>query len=410
MKKTLFTLIMLISSAIFSTSSAATADSTVGVNKLSDDYMQVSLVTVTSGKQLTNCLGNTALHVKCVAEGEDVCYTFSPVSEGCALISDYILNRVKARYQAVPTAQLVNRYKKEGRGIAERELNFTPQERLALSKRLKALTSKGAEDYIFDLTRTGSSAMMAAVIDSALADESAYISYPALPDMLQGTHSTELPFVLRHSPWYELALQLFMPRSGITESTINSRFAPETMSFALRYAELSSYITVKRPALKGYNSTLQTAAIKVQRPWLTPRIFAIILLVITAIMSFVDMYIGYKWFHWVYDTLLMTIYTLLGLLITTMVVTRFGDAGGFNWFVLVINPLPLLLWLFCRKRLFFRYIYRVYTISLAMFIIFSLWQLPQMSVTMLLFMLSVCIRCIGICRGQTTRRKQLATA
>jgi hypothetical protein len=110
--------------------------------------------------------------------------------------------------------------------------------------------------------------------------------------------------------------------------------------------------------------------------------------------------IGERLWHWkrlpkVTDYVLFALQCIAGifLLYVTLVTGLFGI--HWNWYLILFNPLPLILWLCCRKRNGYTKVYLWYACLLAVFIVSMPLVTTQSDTSHLLIAATFAIRCFN---------------
>ena len=93
------------------------------------------------------------------------------------------------------------------------------------------------------------------------------------------------------------------------------------------------------------------------------------LLLLVLLITLIEWKPGWRAPARVADIVLLTLQTTLGIALLYMSCVSGLFGTHWNWYLVVFNPLPLLLWLGLRKRPWYHSVYWVYTLVLVLFII-----------------------------------------
>ena len=172
----------------------------------------------------------------------------------------------------------------------------------------------------------------------------------------------------RRSPWVQFLLITLGGTACDETWDVGNRIAPEVVIplFA------NSHIEGKqgsRPMIKGEGKELLHGGMEIVPNNVTPVWVFGLLLVIAILITVLQ---GFK--RWdklanSFDVCLLGFQFLLGMFLVGT--SCFGSIVGahWNWYLIVFNPLPLVIWLIWRKRKGFYKVYLLYTAVLVLFII-----------------------------------------
>lgn len=340
---------------------------------LREDYINASLLVATSGTAIYSAPGHAALRLECPKHGIDYCFEFDNIIN-LTHILDYINGDMQGVYHRTFTQAFLNRYTEEGRGVVSMPLNLTPEQETKLWQSLDYLTdSVGAMPFDF-LSNNCCSIVVQALKESL---DSETIEYASLNPHLAGTHRQVFPYIFKNAPWAEFCWNLLMGTDFDQELDLDTRLFPMALIDLFPDAVIRDAQGGSRPLGRAKPQTLVNAR-QPDAPFpITPKDIFIALLALALVASATEFFRGYTILSRVVDVVLMTIETLLGLIVSYMLIFSHQVATSWNWLIIVLSPVPLLLWILWRGKQKFHRVYLVFTIVLLVFIL-GIPLIPQM--------------------------------
>ena len=146
------------------------------------------------------------------------------------------------------------------------------------------------------------------------------------------------------------------------------RLSPQSLVEILQQATIESDSTASRPVLNGSTQLLQQT-VPPSPSKSTPTMVFSIVLVIVLLITLGEWLWGWKKLPLAIDVILLCLQTIIGLCLiyTSSIANLFGSR--WNWYLIPMNPLPLIIWLTLRKKSDFWKIYLAYTIILLLFVV-----------------------------------------
>ncbi len=397
MKKSLLTIVLMVFCAHVwaqGNSAVVNADS---INKAAEDpdFITVSLLKATPGKEIYSLIGHAFLRLQSPSNNLDIAYSFSmDITPGD--IIRFMQGKAMAGYIYEPTQKVIDDYKKEGRGVSEVKLNLTPKEKQELWRFLDTQLKKGPV-YHYDYLHTQCSSMTIFAVESILDNET--IVYGKLPEEVKrpyGSYRIILKDLCRNCPWEYLFWNLTLGNHGDNSDDFNGRISPVELFDAWQDASLKDKDGNLRPMTIGKPKTL-TAVTRDDSPFpITPWIAFGALALIAALSVITDLKKKTPWLGHYMDIVLMAGHTIISLWITYLVLFSDLVATEWNWMIIVFNPLPVVLWALGRKRKWMHWCYAAFAaVPLAYIILTPL--IPQMkcSPSLCLLMAAFTLRAIA---------------
>lgn len=330
----------------------------------SSNFVTASVLVASPGEAIYSQLGHTAIRMECPVHNLDYCFSFEEEANMGGIIK-FFVGKTDAHMIAVPTAQFLAGFKKDGRQVKQYILNLTTHEKQELWRLLD-------NDYVdeelrhFNFLQNNCSSVSLRAIEDVMADES--IDFNGWPEPFKLNNGELMKHHVRFSPWLEFWCTSF----GGTESDAlwenEQRICPEILPQVLKQASLVSADGTQRPMLAGEKEILPLVNRFEASPLTPTLVFGALLLAVTLFTL--------AQFRWrmrragrVLDVLLMVLVTVVGLFLiyTSFVSGLFGK--HWNWYLIPFNPLPLIIWLIWRKRKGFYKVYLFYTAVLVLFIL-----------------------------------------
>ena len=232
------------------------------------NFVKVWLVTVTPGTEGTSTYGHAALRLQCESEDLDYCFSFSMESDGISILK-FVRGSTKGGFQSVTSETFLNRYKQEGRGISQIQLNLLPQEEQELWRLLDHEVEQGPR-WNYNFISTSCTSMCIWAVESCLDKE--HIEYHQLDPILNANYAEVLHSMSADSPWLELLLNMRFFNRRHETGDLNEKFSPDLLMSSWEKAFLINNEGMKRPMTVGERQILcqADALLAPHRPFLTP--------------------------------------------------------------------------------------------------------------------------------------------
>lgn len=341
----LLTMLLLTSNVSRAASEAAAASDSL--EQLKPDYITASLLVVSPAAEPYSLFGHCALRLQCPDHKMDYCFTFETPTDAKGLY-DFFRGKAMGGFAAAPTPAYLEYYRNAGRGVAQHQLNLTPKEKLMLWQHADKEIVRGG-CYRYNYLHTQCASMVIDLITSVLPSP---VGYRQLPAQTNGSFRDQMLTESAPYPWSRFFWQTIMGPAGDETGPFEHKLTPSTLPEVWRQATLSSD---NRHIISGDSETLTTtASVSSASIWtrlLTPTVVFSLLLILVVVITFGQWKWGWRRLPLFTDYLLLAIYIILALGLTALVLLSDLEATQWNWYLLVFNPLPLLLWAVRRKWL-----------------------------------------------------------
>ena len=365
----------------------------------STHFVTASLMVISPGNEIYSVFGHCVLHMQCPSKDLDYVYTFETEPN----YLKFFAGKSKACFVAVPTQEFLQKYKAEGRGVTEYELNLTPHEKQELWRALDEDMEEGPNRR-FTMLKSNCVSMSLFMVEQVL--EKRYIDFSPNNWLLRMGNARVLHSCLRHSPWADFIFFTFLGSEADKCWTVEELLSPATVGHCLQSDHIVSTGGHQRwPVICGKPHLLSKARPMVARSWFTPNVFALLLLLLIVGISICGHMCHQNRMLFVTDAFFFLLQTIIGfvLLYVSVVSCLFGR--GWNWYLIPFNPLPLVVWLCFRHRPHYNNVYAVYALILLMFIVVTPFITDQVDAAHLLIVAALMVRCAD--RFYNGRKEQI---
>lgn len=219
------------------------------------DFVKVWLVTVTPGNSTTSVFGHAALRLQCPSEQLDYCFTFSMESDDITIMK-YVKGSTKGGFESVPTEVFLQRYREEGRGVSQVQLNLLPHEEQELWRLLDHEVEQGPR-WNYNFITTSCTSMCIWAVEQCLDKE--HIEYHDLDPILSAPYAEVMHSVSAHAPWLELLMNVRFFNRRHDNGDLNDKFSPELLISSWQKATLVDEAGKSRLMTIGSVQTLYRA-------------------------------------------------------------------------------------------------------------------------------------------------------
>ena len=357
----------------------------------SSNFVTVSLLVTTPTDNLYSVFGHATLRMECPIHQLDYVFTFESDTDVGTFMTG-VAGKAIARYVAVPTQEFLSQVKKEGRGSTQYELALTLHEKQDLWRLLdEDMVRGGYQHFNLLLTNCLSSSMIK--VRECLHDE--YIDWgePQFPYTL--CNGDYFRYTVRNHPWVEFLFVTVMGTIYDKYTQTDLRLAPELVVPMMQQAQIVNLKTGERRAmLTGKSETLVEAVVMPKPSVITPMWVFGVLLALAILITVAEHLFKLTFVPRTFDAILLLWQTFLGFLL--LFVTFYSELFGstWNWYLIVFNPIPALLWLCCRKRSWYRHVWIMYAIILILFLL-ATPLLPVLDAPHQFITATMLIRCVN---------------
>lgn len=301
------------------------------IDRLAPDFVLVSLCVAdptTYSQDALGTSGHAFLRLQCPTFGLDYCFSYEGerVNDN---IYRYLSGKTKMGMFAIPTDEYLGDYRKWNRSVHEYRLNMPPD----AEQRLWEIVDNHTTNKIslrHDLNKYGCAITVVKYVKKAL--EGTPIVYAPDEEMEHMTRREIGYRSLANHPWFRFTSMIFTDNMADENLPID-----EKLIIPADLAEVWQQATVQdQPFATHIGDIVAGAPLDASKPWFTPMIAAILILLITIGMAFTR-YLYWDWF-------LLGIQAIYGsVLIFLWIVMR--EFGGSAYILMALfNPLPLIFW------------------------------------------------------------------
>ena len=369
----------------------AEPNDTIKVLPDSSNFVTASLLVATPTNTIYSVFGHATLRLECPVHHLDYVFTFeSDTNVGTFMTG--VAGKAIAKYVAVSTSDYLREIEKDKRGVTQYELNLIVEEEKELWRLLDEDMMAGGYRH-FNLLFTNCLSTSIIKLQQCLQGEYFEWGPTRFPQTL--VNGELFRYSVRNYPWVEF---LFVTVGGTIYDEYSQqeyRLVPE---FIVPMLEEARFVNIetgeKRPVFTGKSEVLIKAKDIPAPSTITPTLVFGLLLLFTILLTIGEWVWKWKKLPQAFDALLLTAQTLLGILL--LFVTVYSELFGstWNWYLVVFNPIPLLMWLLFRKRKFYSKIWLFYIVVLVVFLaatpFMSVLDMPHQMITA-----SMLVRCIN---------------
>lgn len=298
-------------------------------DSVDENFVIASVLLAEPGRALYSNAGHVTLRLQCPDHKLD--YVFSYESENVAQeILSFLAGNLKMGMFAIPTADYLDTYRQEQRGVKEYILNMPIEAKRNLWRVCDNRVMQGA-NLPYDYINRGCAYSTLRILQAGL--DTIPIQFGPWPEKFETMNRRELTALqMANYPWSWAFLNL-VGNGEINEpcSKAEKVIMPSDLIEVLSKARLRGV-----PLLSSSPTQLAPPGLAKQKPWFTPTLLAGIILLLTIIASVCK--------KSVMDYVLLTIQTILGAI--TVYLVFFSDLVCTESSCLIVpfNALPLLLW------------------------------------------------------------------
>ena len=300
-----------------------------GVNRDDPNFVTVSLLLTTPGKEIFSCAGHTCFRMECPQFKLDTCYSYE--SEGAySRLLAFFAGKLKMGMFAFPTKDYLAEYAKDGRGVRQYRLDLSPAAKVRLWKLLDDKVALGA-DQPYDYERRGCAQSTFRLLQEALLPERLAIA--RWPEKYRGKRRQIIASAIDNSPWARIAIHTIVGTGGDRDvTTFEKVVIPQDLVDILKLATVGGRAVIAA----GEGKVLLAEDHQDVAAWLTPVKVAVVFL----LLALANWFLRSK----AVDCVFLAIQTVIGLFLAYLVCFSGLPATDWNWLCVPLNPLPLALW------------------------------------------------------------------
>ena len=357
----------------------------------SSNFVKASLMVVSPGNNVYSALGHCAIRLECPIHELDYCFSFGTNNVTGNDFVKFFTGELKAGFVAILSKEFIAEYSREGREVKQTELNLTLHEQQRLWEMLDKDMVEG--DYRkFNYLQNNCASMSMYVIEWCLIDEQ--ISYGKWPAAMQLNNGDCSRFHSRFRPWLNFINITLLGTQADGFIPQQERISPELINEVLAAARIvpNDSASAARPVFKSATQQILPLTKPVKTSPFTPMVVFGILLALVVAITLLEWLAGWRRLTRVTDVVLLVCQTLVGMAMLYICLGACMFGLNWNWYLVVFNPLPLILWLLLHKKQFYNRLYLVYTITLLAFVAMTP-LVSQLDIEHQLITLTFALRC-----------------
>ncbi len=305
---------------------------------MQEDYIQAYVLIVSPASEPYSLFGHCALRLSNPSHQMDYCFTFETQSDTKGMLK-FFQGYSTGGFAPAPTADYLDYYRQQGRGVTAYPLHLTPKEKLLLWKNADERIARGFS-YPYGYMNAQCTSALIDLIASAL---SAPIAYHQLPSQLQGSFRDQMLAESEAYPWSRFFWQSIMGPSGDDTKPMEHKITPSQLPVVWQHATIGN--GDRTLIANGALSLVVSQQAEVSTWWYSPVFVFTLLLLWVVIITIWNHYKPSGWLCRCVDGILLTVHTVLSLAFLYLLVFSEQEATSWNWYLLAFNPFPQLLWL-----------------------------------------------------------------
>ena len=310
------------------------------IDRLAPDFVTVSLVVAEPYEVLYSTLGHAALHLQCPIFNLDYIFTYE--SENVReKIWTFLKGNLRMGMYALPPEIFLDSYRETGRGVKEYTLNLSPAQKQKLWEVMDRHVEEGI-NLPYDYFHRGCAKSVVRVMHEAIGTRA--IHYAPWSDKY--TKQTQRELVrnfITNAPWEEFFMYFLIGIDGDRDYPCEQKLiVPTDLVEVWQTAMLDS----GKPMLDATPRVLLEASERNKGTWCTPLLLSIVLLVL-ALLSFATRWTENRRLFVageVVDYAILAIATVIGAVMTYLVVFSGLPCTDWNWLIIPFNILPIIFW------------------------------------------------------------------
>ena len=247
------------------------------IDRLADDFVLVSLCVADPTDMTQDYLGVTGhafLRLQCPTFGLDYCFSYeSEKIKG--QLWDYLTGKLKMGMFAFPTEEYIEDYHVWQRAVHEYRINMPPEAEQRLWEQMDN-RMLAEQEMQMDLVKFGCANSLLRYVERALSPTQIEYNWPE--KFLTKSAMEIMEEHLENYPW-----TIFILRLGSGKEINNLTTPKEKVIFPTDLLEVWSTATIDgEPMLAYVGDLVEAEPVIVQKPWFTPRVCGILLLLVCA--------------------------------------------------------------------------------------------------------------------------------
>lgn len=327
-------------------------------------YIKASLVVSSPGRSVYSCYGHCALRMECPQFNLDYCYD-QQIEKNLRTYVEFFRGTACAAVVALPIDEYLQPYREKGRQVVQYELNLSPLQKQILWSYLDAELEKGPYEN-YNLITANCISLILRSIKAVTANEALDMSHR--PEELAMINGDLLRFYSRQSPWAQFVYVLFFAYVCDERYPLHMRLAPETLIRLLQQATLTDAEGNTRQLISSAEEEILPLTSPLSTSRATPVCVFSVLLVLIILLSVFEK----KWklasVMRCVDIALLIATAVIGILLVMICISAGPLLSHWNWYLLLFNPIPFVLWLLFRNHSWYHWFYYLYLAVLILLI------------------------------------------
>ena len=357
-----------------------------------DDFVTASLLVISPGSDGYSSLGHTSLRMECPVYGLDYVFSYTINTDSTATsYLRFLYGGTRGGLLAIKTQDYLRLTREEGRGMTQYTLNLNPRQKQELWRVLDDYVQRG---YIWnDFFADNCTSLCFCFISNHLLDER--LEVRAWPEVMQHGGTEAFMHYFDHTPWMQFVLLTFGGSRADEPTPIERCVAPAAIGQVLSEAVIVGPDGTERPVLLGEPRQLLPHTLTLQPVWLTPLRLAIALLAVVVLLTLGQWLWGWRRVALTADVALLTVQALLGVLLLCLLTIGRLFEQHWNWCLLLFSPLPLVVWVCCRRRAVYRRLALAYGVAMLVLALAAPFVTAQLIGAHRLVALTIAVRCLS---------------
>lgn len=352
-----------------------------------DGFISSSLLIVSPGAEIYQPFGHALIRMECPSAGLDFVFTFE--TDGDRSVWENFFYGSEGMVVAVETPRLLHDIAAEKRGVAAFRLNLSPCQKQKLWQELDALIARPSVN--FNLRQRNCMSEMLAAVNTAIFPDTIDIGSPQLQRINNAAMMDHM--MAERRPWAVLAYKIGIGAQCDDVDTWLTRTTPVLFDEIYRDARIVSPDGSKRPLVAGGRRILiepvsdfdDTPVHPLTAAW----IFAFLVLLLCLIDISGRCQVAVK----IADGTLLAVQTAAALILMLLALSPYGIGHGWNWYLIVFNPLPALVWIVLPGNKRPGLLYLCYALVLVAFVLIVPTFASEVDTTGIIVLSALALRC-----------------
>lgn len=352
-----------------------------------DGFISCSLLTVSPGAEIYQPFGHALIRMECPSAGLDFVFTFE--TDGDRSVWENFFYGSQGMVVAVESDRFLRDIAGEMRGVAAFRLNLSPSQKQKLWQELDALIARPAVN--FNLRQQNCMSEMLAAVNTAIYPDTIDIGSPQLQRINNAAMMDHM--MAERRPWAALAYKIGTGAQCDYVDTWLTRTTPALFDEIYRDARIVSPDGRTRPLVAGSRKILIEPVSDFGDTSVHPQTAAWIFACLVLLLCVIDFSGRCRVSVRVADGTLLALQTVAASILMLLALSPYGIGHGWNWYLIVFNPFPALLWIVLRGNKHQGPLYLCYSIVLVAFVIIVPTLTSEVDTTGIIVVSALALRC-----------------